>query len=190
MTPQHRGAGTRVRAARVTALAQPVVRGAGFDLEDVTVSRAGRRHLVRLVIDGDAGVDLDTAAEVSRSVSQALDEAEAAGDTLFDGEYVLEVSSPGTDRPLTQPQHWRRNVGRLVTVPVADAGRDRQVTGRVVTADDSAVTLEVDGVHRWLPYAVTGAGRVQVELRRLAEPEEADELAEAAGDAGGEGEPR
>jgi ribosome maturation factor RimP len=181
MTPQNRGAGARARAARLTAVAEPVVHDAGFDLEGVTVSRVGRRHLVRLVIDGDAGVDLDAAADVSRSVSRALDEAEAAGEALFHSEYVLEVSSPGTDRPLTAPRHWRRNIGRLVTVPVAEAGGDRQLTGRVVAADDTAVTLEVDGADRRLPHHLIGAGRVQVELRRLAE---------AAGDGGGEGEPR
>lgn len=169
MTPQGRGAGARAQAARVSAVVAPVVRDAGFDLEKVTVTRIGRRHLVRLVIDGDHGVDLDSAADVSRSVSTALDEAEAAGQTLFPGEYVLEVSSPGTDRPLTEPRHWRRNVGRLVTVPVGEPDGERTVTGRVVAVDGSAVTLEVDGDRHRLPLSVLGAGRVQVELRKLDE---------------------
>jgi ribosome maturation factor RimP len=82
---------------------------------------------------------------------------------------VLEVSSPGVDRPLTEPRHWRRSVGRLVTVPVAGEGRR---TGRVVAAAASGVTLEVDGVPRELGYGQLGPGRVQVELRRLEEASE------------------
>ncbi|HEY8453125.1 MAG: ribosome maturation factor RimP [Micromonosporaceae bacterium] len=181
MTPQGRGASARAQAARVSALVAPVVRDAGFDLEKVTVKRIGRRHVVRLVIDGDHGVDLESAAAVSRSVSTALDEAEAAGQTLFPGEYVLEVSSPGTDRPLTEPKHWRRNVGRLVTVPVREADGERVLTGRVVAADGSEVTLEVDGEPRRLPLSALGAGRVQVELRRLEEMPGEDELDEVPG---------
>src|SRR5690606_21599712 len=169
MTPQGRGAGARAQAARVSALVEPVVRDAGFDLEKVTVKRVGRRHVVRLVIDGDRGVDLDSVAAVSRSGSSALEEAEAAGQTRCRGGYVLEVSSPGTDRPLTEPRHWRRNVGRLVTVRVREADGERTLTGRVVAADGSEVTLEVDGEPRRLPLSALGAGRVQVELRRLDE---------------------
>ena len=69
---------------------------------------------------------------MSRAVSAALDAAEEAGDAVVPGEYVLEVSSPGVDRPLTEPRHWRRNVGRLVAVTVTGEG---QVTGRVVAAE-------------------------------------------------------
>jgi ribosome maturation factor RimP len=75
---------------------------------------------------------------------------------------VLEVSSPGVDRPLTQPRHWRRNLGRLVSVP---GPQGRTLTGRIVGTTAEAVALEVDGVPRDLPYRQLGAGRVQVELR-------------------------
>lgn len=137
----------------------PVVAAAGYDLEDLTVTAAGRRNLVRVVVDGDGGVDLDAVAEVSRAVSQVLD---AAADANFAGPYVLEVTSPGVDRPLTEPRHWRRAVGRLVQVPVAG----RTVTARVVAASDTGVTLESDGARRDLAYADLGAGRVQVEFNR------------------------
>jgi ribosome maturation factor RimP len=114
--------------------------GAGFDLEEVTVTRAGSRSLVRVVVDRDGGVDLDAVAEASRVVSDLLDAAEAAGERLTAGPYVLEVTSPGVDRPLTAPRHWRRAVGRLVTV----RGRDGVVvSGRVLSADDSGADLAV-----------------------------------------------
>jgi len=139
-----------------------VTQEAGFDLERVSVSRAGRRHRVQVVVDRDQGVGLDAIAEVSRALSAALDRADEAGAAVMPGEYVLEVSSPGVDRPLTEPRHWRRNVGRLVAVTVAGEG---QVTGRVVAAGSSGVTLDMEGNVRELPYADLGPGRVQVELR-------------------------
>ena len=148
---------------RLTEVIEPVTERAGFDLERVTVSRVGRRHSVQVVIDGDDGVGLDVIAEVSRAVSTALDTAEESGAAVVPGEYVLEVSSPGVDRPLTEPRHWRRNVGRLVSVPGSEGG---SLTGRIVEASAEGVVLEVGGTPRQLPYRQLGAGRVQVELRR------------------------
>jgi ribosome maturation factor RimP len=138
---------------RVRDVLAPVVSAAGFDLEDVAVTSAGRRHVVRVVVDRDGGLDLDAVAEVARVVSAALDETNATGAAP----YTLEVTSPGVDRPLTQPRHWRRARGRLVKA----AGG---VTGRVVDADDDAVRLEIDGETTAIPYGDLGAGHVQVEF--------------------------
>ncbi|CAO5148715.1 Ribosome maturation factor RimP [Frankia sp. AiPs1] len=114
--------------------------GAGFDLEDVAVTKAGARSLVRVVVDRDGGIDLDAVADASRTVSELLDAAEAAGDALIGGPYVLEVTSPGVDRPLTAPRHWRRAVGRLVTIRDLDGG---EVSGRVLSADEAGADLSV-----------------------------------------------
>ncbi|EEP74018.1 hypothetical protein MCAG_04345 [Micromonospora sp. ATCC 39149] len=168
------------RRARLHAVIEPVVNAAGYDLEDVSVSRAGRRHVVRVIVDADGGINLDAVADVSRAVSAALDAAEEAGGDILAGEYQLEVSSPGVDRPLTLPRHWRRNVGRLVKVtaravaPGPRAGDrqptgDRQVTGRVVEADDERVVLETDSGRVEFSHAELGPGRVQVEFHRLDE---------------------
>jgi ribosome maturation factor RimP len=139
----------------------PVVSATGHDLEDVTVTSAGRRSLVRVVVDADGGVDLDAIADVSRAVSDALD-ADAPGGSAFAGPYVLEVSSPGVDRPLTEPRHWRRAAGRLVQVTVGE----QTVTGRVQAADDAGVTLDVDGAPRQIRWGELGKGKVQVEFNR------------------------
>ncbi|MFG3419039.1 ribosome maturation factor RimP [Micromonospora sp. NPDC049460] len=174
------------RRARLREVIEPVVAGAGYDLEELTVSRAGRRHVVRVIVDADGGINLDAVAEVSRAVSAALDAAEESGGDIVAGEYQLEVSSPGVDRPLTLPRHWRRNVGRLVKVTARGAGAppgqragqpagDRQVTGRVVEADDERVVLETDTGRTTWTYAELGPGRVQVEFHRLDEIEETDE---------------
>lgn len=172
------------RRSRLRAVIEPVVTATGYDLEDVSISRAGRRHIVRVIVDADGGVSLDAVAEVSRAVSGALDEAEASTGDLIVGEYQLEVSSPGVDRPLTLPRHWRRNVGRLVKVGVRGAGgasaaggaADRQVEARVLDADDARVVLDIEGERAQWPYADLGPGRVQVEFSRLDAAD--DELAD------------
>jgi ribosome maturation factor RimP len=146
-----------VDEGRIADVIQPVVAAAGLDLESVRVSAAGRRRLLRVVVDSDRGVSLDDAAAISRQLSAALDTVAVMGDFP----YTLEVSSPGVDRPLTDPRHWRRAVGRLVQVTVADAG---PISGRVVAADSDEVTLEVEGTRRRFGYAALGAGAVQVEF--------------------------
>jgi len=160
--------------ARVRAVIEPVVVAAGFDLEDVNLSRAGRRHVLRVLVDADGGISLDDVAVVSREISQALDTAEEAQGEVLAGEYQLEVGSPGVDRPLTLPRHWRRNVSRLVAVTVAG----RSLTGRVTAADETGVVLDVDGRSTEIPYADLGPGKVQIEFKRLDEavfPDEPDE---------------
>jgi ribosome maturation factor RimP len=152
-------AGTSQRD-RLAAVVEPVVNDAGYDLEEITVVPAGRRRLVRVVVDADGGVSLDDVADVSRAVSVALDEQNG----LFgEAPYVLEVSSPGIDRPLTTQRHWRRAVGRLVAVPVPEQGT---LTGRVRRADAAGVLLEVAGAEQEFGYDVLGAGLVQVEFSR------------------------
>jgi ribosome maturation factor RimP len=174
------------RRERLREVVEAVVTAAGYDLEDVALSRAGRRHLVRVVVDGDGGVSLDDIADVSRAVSAALDAAEESGGEIFEGEYALEVGSPGVDRPLTLPRHWRRNVGRLVKVQVRTQGGptggqpgDRQLTGRVVAADDAGIALDVSG-ERWdLAYEQVGPGRVQIEFSRLDAAADLETMADA-----------
>ncbi|HEU4420928.1 MAG TPA: ribosome maturation factor RimP [Pilimelia sp.] len=165
------------RRERLREVIGPVVTAAGYDLEDLTVSRAGSRHVVRVMVDGDAGVSLDDVADISRAVSAALDAAESAGGELIEGQYQLEVGSPGVDRPLTQPRHWRRNVGRLVTVRAGD----RQLTGRILAADNDGIVLDVGGERHGAAYAQLGPGRVQIEFSRLDELTD-DDLDTDAGD--------
>ena len=105
--------------------AEQVATGAGFDLEDFAVVAAGRRRIVRVVVDSDAGLGLDAAADLSRLLSARFDELdEAAGGTA--PAYTLEVTSPGLGRPLTEPRHFRRAGGRLLSVTLAD-GSTRNV---------------------------------------------------------------
>ncbi|GIE27262.1 hypothetical protein Ait01nite_003070 [Actinoplanes italicus] len=148
---------------RLREVVEPVVAKAGYDLEDLTLTRAGRRFVVRVLIDTDGGISLDDVAVVSREISEALDTAEESGGEVLAGEYQLEVGSPGVDRPLTEPRHWRRNTGRLVAV--------NGLVGRVVSAGDAGVVLDVDGATRELGWAELGAGKVQIEFKRMDEAE-------------------
>ena len=153
--------------ARVRAVIEPVVAGAGYDLEDLSLSRAGRRHVLRVLVDTDGGISLDDVAIVSREISAALDAAEESGGELLSGEYQLEVGSPGIDRPLTEPRHWRRNVGRLVAV--------NGVIGRVVSTGDTGVVLDVEGATREFGFAELEPGKVQIEFKRMDEADFGDD---------------
>lgn len=159
-----RSAAGPVDDKRLAGLIRPVVTAAGMDLESVRASIAGRRRLLRVIVDSDAGVSLDDAAVVSRDISAALDATDAMGNMP----YTLEVSSPGVDRPLTDPRHWRRAAGRLVKVKAAAEGT---VAGRVVAAGDDGVTLEISGTRRHFGYGELGPGAVQVEFGKLPDHE-------------------
>lgn len=157
MPPAQAGPPPDAARQQLAGLLAPVVEAAGYDLDDVTVTRAGRRSLVRVTVDADGGVDLDGVAQVSRAVSDALD----SGDQ-FAGPYVLEVSSPGVDRPLSELRHWRRAAGRLVKVDADGV----PLTGRVLDTDETGVTLDIDGTKRHVAWAALGRGKVQVEFNR------------------------
>jgi ribosome maturation factor RimP len=147
---------TRDRLADV--LAEPLA-AAGLDLEAVELTSAGRRRMLRVAVDKDGGVTLDDVAAATRQVSVVLD----GSDVMGEQPYTLEVSSPGTDRPLVLPRHWRRNRGRLVKVDLRDGG---SCTGRIVESDEHRVVLDVDGSRREVPFDQVGRARVQIELNR------------------------
>jgi ribosome maturation factor RimP len=172
---------------------EPVLHALEMDLEAVKITTVGRRRVLRIIVDADGGVSLDDIAEVSREVSARLDAKNAMGEAP----YTLEVSSPGVDRPLTQPRHWRRAIGRLVIVPLAgrdtDSGRDAPVgpvdhEARVIGADQERVLLEIDGAQRTVRYSELGPGRVQVEFGRLPDADDLDE-APGVGDPSESGDP-
>jgi len=160
-------------ARRLTELLTPVVEGAGAFLEGIRTTRAGKYSTVRVLVDlpdGPGELGLDALTEVSRAVSAALDEADPVK-----GRYTLEVSTPGAERELSTPRHFRRAVGHDVELTVEDtegaedtedtegaedagntegtegdgagAGLTR-LTGTVAAADDDSVTLRIDGHER------------------------------------------
>lgn len=121
-------------ADQVTELITDVIAASGCELEEVTVSAAGRRSVVRVVIDSENPIELDEVAVLSRQVSDVLDAAPGLGDAA----YTLEVTTPGVDRPLTTQRHWRRARGRRVVV--VTVGQET-ISGRVGELADGAVQL-------------------------------------------------
>lgn len=154
--------GTSSPVDGIRALAAPLAERAGLVLEDVTVTPAGRRRVVRVIVDLPAeaggGVPMDAVAQVSHDLSAGLD----SSDVMGSNPYVLEVSSPGIDRPLTERRHWLRARGRLVRVQVR-AGGER--TGRLTAVDDAGIGFE-DGAR--LGWDELAKGRVEVEFGRPA----------------------
>ncbi|MFI5507115.1 ribosome maturation factor RimP [Mycobacterium sp. NPDC051804] len=108
---------------------------AGYDIEDVIIDATARPPRITVVADGDDGLDLDSAAALSRSASELLDRVDADATP-----YVLEVTSPGVDRPLTTEKHFRRARGRKVELTLSDGA---QLTGRLGETRDGTVALVV-----------------------------------------------
>jgi ribosome maturation factor RimP len=131
----------------------------GLDLEAVDLTLAGKRRVLRVAVDKDGGVTMDDIADATREVSRLLDDQDLMGRQA----YTLEVSSPGVDRPLTLPRHWRRNTGRLVTVTFREG---EPVTGRVTATDDDGALLDVEGAQRRVEYAEVKKAKVQVEFKK------------------------
>ncbi|MGQ0468086.1 MAG: ribosome maturation factor RimP [Sporichthyaceae bacterium] len=154
-------------AQQVRAVLEPLLAESGVDLEQVEVAPAGRRRVLRIVVDRDGGIDLDAVADVSRAAGAALDEAGTMGDTP----YVLEVTSPGVDRPLVRPAHWRRAANRLVRSVLKDGS---VVVGRVHAADETGADLLVGekGEPRRLEFAEVSRAQVQIEFSASVEDDE------------------
>jgi ribosome maturation factor RimP len=129
----------------------------GLDVEAIELTSAGKRRLLRVAIDKDGGISLDDIAEATKEVSQLLDESDAMGEQA----YLLEVTSPGVDRPLTTPRHWRRAHLRLVAVRPHEGA---PFTGRVGPAGDESVTLLVDATLRDVRYVDVAHAAVEVEF--------------------------
>lgn len=121
---------------QISELVTPAVSDQGFYLEDVHVATPGSHRIVTCIVDGDASLNLDQVTTVSRVISELLDEAAFMGETPF----TLEVTSPGVDRPLTQPRHFAKNIDRLLKVIKLDGS---EVTGRILSNTDHDVTLTV-----------------------------------------------
>jgi ribosome maturation factor RimP len=141
-----------------TELADPLS-ALGLDLESVELTPAGKRRILRVAVDKDGGVTLDDVADATREVSRVLDDSDVMGEQP----YTLEVTSRGVDRPLTLPRHWRRNADRLVKVSLSGG---ETLTGRILSNDEDAVVLDVDGTHREVAYADVAKALVQIEFNR------------------------
>ena len=148
---------------QISELVTPAVSDLGFYLEDVHVATPGNHRIVTCIVDGDLSLNLDQVTSVSRVISELLDEAAFMGETPF----TLEVTSPGVDRPLTQPRHFAKNVDRLLKIVKLDGS---EVTGRILSNTDQDVTLNVtvkkETVEETVPLADIKRAVVEIEFNR------------------------
>lgn len=156
---------------RLRGLVEPLVSAEQLDLEEIELSRAYRRRVLRIIVDSEEGVELDACADLSRAISAKLDETDAMGED----EYVLEVSSPGADRPLTEHRHYVRATGRLARLTLDEGG---ELVARILAVDEEGLDLEVPGVKgrkptsRRIAFAEIAKARVELEFNRKDKKEE------------------
>ena len=141
---------------QISELVTPAVAGAGFYLEDVEILNAGRSRIITCIVDGDVPLNLDQA------ISVLLDEAAFLDETPF----TLEVTSPGVDRPLTLPRHWRKNHDRLIKIVLTNG---EVVEGRITTSDEVAVTVAGKKEETVVAFADIKRATVEIEFNRKAD---------------------
>ncbi|MGW8552131.1 ribosome maturation factor RimP [Streptomyces tubercidicus] len=156
------------QSERLRGLLEPLIAARDLDLEEIEVTPAGKRRVLRIVVDSDEGVQLDECAALSREVSESLDDSDVMGGAP----YTLEVTSPGADRPLTELRHYRRAVGRLIKAQLHEGG---ELVARIIAVDDTGLDLEVPGVKgrkptaRRVSFDEIAKARVELEFNRKAD---------------------
>jgi ribosome maturation factor RimP len=114
---------------------RPIIEASGNYLEEVKIVAAGKRKLITVIVDGDTYLNLDQVTQITKLISEEIENLKALGD----GAFTLEVTSPGIDRPLTLPRHWKKNIGKLVKIAQVDGS---QLSGRIAGANELEVELE------------------------------------------------
>ncbi len=147
-------------AANLTELLNPVVSSAGFVLEEVTVTPVGKRRLVSVVIDREnSNPSLDEVTVVSKEISVILDTYSQMGEMPF----TLEVTTPGVDRPLTLPRHWKKNIGRLVKITPKQGDK---FIGRISEVSENQVKLELEKELLTVDLGDVSRAQIEVEFNR------------------------
>jgi ribosome maturation factor RimP len=148
-----------VTASELIEQLTPIVKTFSLDLDEVSISKSGNQRVLDITVDGDAGVNLDEVAAVSRAISEYLD----ASDVMGESPYLLEVGTRGVSSPLTKPVHWARNIDRLVNV----AGDAINAIGRITQFENPNVTLLVDGKSRVININELSRAHIEVEFKKM-----------------------
>jgi ribosome maturation factor RimP len=119
----------------ISAAITPALSDLGFYLEDITITSAGRRSMLTVIVDGDTHLSLDQVTVATKAISEIVENIQSLGQAPF----TLEVTSPGLDRPLTKPRHWQKNIDRLVKIVLSDG---KEIKGRVKDATEISATVD------------------------------------------------
>jgi len=120
---------------QVAAAITPAIESLGFYLEDINITSAGKRSMLTVIVDGDTHLSLDQVTVATKAISEIVENLPTLGNNPF----TLEVTSPGLDRPLTKPRHWRKNQDRLIKIILNDG---KELRGRIKESTDTSVTVD------------------------------------------------
>ena len=123
----------------ISAAIRPIIEATGNYLEELSITSAGKVKILTVIIDSDAHLNLDQVTAVTKEISEVIE----ALPELGDGAFTLEVTSPGLDRPLTKPRHWRKNLDRLVKIIMTSG---QELTGRIGEATETTVLVDSEKV--------------------------------------------
>jgi len=123
----------------ISAAIRPIIEATGNYLEELTITTAGKVKILTVIVDSDSHLNLDQVTAVTKEISLVIEELPALGESAF----TLEVTSPGLDRPLTKPRHWRKNLDRLVKVTMTSG---QVIEGRIGTATEATVLVGENSV--------------------------------------------
>ena len=119
----------------ISAVITPALKSLGFYLEDITITSAGKRSMLTVIVDADNHLSLDQVTVATKAIGELVEGIQSLGDSPF----TLEVTSPGIDRPLTKPRHWCKNIDRLIKVILLDG---KEVKGRIKDASELSATVD------------------------------------------------
>jgi len=124
---------------QVAAVITPAIQALGFYVEDISITAAGRRSMLTVIVDGDTHLSLDQVTVATKAISEIVENLPTLGNNPF----TLEVTSPGLDRPLTKPRHWHKNKDRLIKIVLNDG---KEITGRIKDSTEADVTVDEQNV--------------------------------------------
>ena len=144
------------KSEEISAVITPAINALGFYIEDITITSAGRRSLITVIVDGDTHLSLDQVTVATKAISEIMETISAVGDNSF----TLEVTSPGLDRPLTKARHWQKNINRLVKVVLLDGS---EIKGRIKNINEVSTTVDEKNIN----YSDIKRATLEIEFKQV-----------------------
>ena len=144
------------KSEEISAVITPAINALGFYIEDITITSAGRRSLITVIVDGDTHLSLDQVTVATKAISEIMETISAVGDNSF----TLEVTSPGLDRPLTKARHWQKNINRLVKVVLLDGS---EIKGRIKNVNEVSTTVDEKNIN----YSDIKRATLEIEFKQV-----------------------
>lgn len=144
------------KSEEISAVITPAINALGFYIEDITITSAGRRSLITVIVDGDTHLSLDQVTVATKAISEIIENISAIGDNSF----TLEVTSPGLDRPLTKARHWQKNINRLVKVVLLDGS---EIKGRIKDVKEVSATVDEKNIN----YSDIKRATLEIEFKQV-----------------------